>query len=100
MNATDLAIQEELRRRMGVPDTALYWAYTYLGWGDGTHPCWELVEGRPTSPIIGSNEFYTNILVFPNGQLQIYGQAPIQCASVEAAKELGMSTYLLTKEGG
>lgn len=100
MNEIDQAIQEELCRRMGIPNNGLYWAYTCFEWGDGTPPCWELVEGSETSPIIGTKELYTNVLVFPNGQLHLHGQAPIQCASVEEAKEIGITTYLLTQEGG
>jgi hypothetical protein len=101
MNEVDQAIQEELRRRMGVPNTRLHWAYTCSEWGAGTRPCWELVERiKGHQLIIGIHEFYTNVLVFPNGQLRLHGQAPIQCDSVEEAKEMGMTTYLLMKEGG
>ena len=44
---------------------------------------------------------YTGFVAFPDGRLLLaYHKEPIQCASVEAAKDLGMSTYLLTQEGG
>lgn len=68
-------------------------------WGSRGVRHWELVI-----PIkYGKTSFgtmYTSILVYPDGTLTIDGQAPIQCASVEEAKEMGMTTYMLTKEGG
>lgn len=41
---------------------------------------------------------YVGVLVYPDGAI-IIGDKRIQCTSVEEAKELGMSTYLLTKGG-
>ena len=101
MNETDKAIQEELLRRTGTPPE-LYWVYTDDSWCDGARPCWELVERSEANhlPIIGFRENYTNVLVFPDGRLKVRDNVFIQCASVEKAKEIGMSTYLLTQEGG
>ena len=99
MNATDQSIQTELRRRMGLPD-GLRWVYTCDSISDKPNPCWELVgSSNAGSPIIGFKQFYTNILVFHDGRLKVGDNVFIQCASVEEAKELGMTTYLLTKKG-
>jgi hypothetical protein len=101
MNATDQSIQAELRKRMGVPDGGLRWVYTCDSIYDKPNPCWELVESSNAgSPIIGFREHYTNVLVFPSGRLKVDDNVVIQCASVEEAKELGMTTYLLAQEGG
>lgn len=74
--------------------------YITRNWGRGHREIehWELVI--PTK--YGEASFgrrYVGVLVYPNGVLTI-DDKEIQCASVEEAKEIGMATYLLTKEGG
>lgn len=59
---------------------------------------WEIVV--PTQ--YGEDSFgklYTGVIAYLNGRLVINGQE-FQCDSVEEAKEMGMTTYLLMKEGG
>ncbi len=101
MNKIYQAIQEELCGLMGMPDNGLYWLYTDESWEANPKQCWRLVERfKDRQPILGLHERWTNTRVFPDGQLHLHGQAPIQCASVEEAKEIGITTYLLTQEGG
>ena len=67
-------------------------------WGSREVRHWELVV--PTQ--YGEDSFgklYTGVIAYPNGRLVINNQE-IQCDSVEEAKEMGMTTYLLMKEGG
>ena len=47
-----------------------------------------------------SGRLFAGVEVYPDGTLFIPGWGAIQCASVDEAKEIGMSTYLLTQEGG
>ena len=49
--------------------------------------------------VISPRARFTGITVQPNGRLSIGGQI-LQLGSLEEAKEVGMATYLLTKEGG
>lgn len=78
------------------------WVYTSDSSMGTFVPCWELVERiiNDATPS-GFHDHYTGIIVFPDGRLLVGNRPPtIDCDSMEAAKELGMTTYLLTKEGG
>lgn len=80
----------------------IVWVYTSYEVRGRFVPCWELVdrtkEGNYTAVL---RDYYTGITVFPDGRLLIGNRPPtIDCDSVEAAKEFGMTTYRLTKEGG
>ena len=67
-------------------------------WGSREVRHWELVV--PTQYGVDSfGKLYTGVCVFPKGRLVINGQE-FRCDSVEEAKEMGMTTYLLMKEGG
>lgn len=67
-------------------------------WGIREIRHWEIVV--PTRYGVDSfGRLYTGVLVYPNGRLVINNQE-IQCTSAEEAKEMGITTYLLTKEGG
>lgn len=85
---------------MGIPCDKLYWVFVDDSWCNGDGSRWELTaRSESRKSVIGVQVLYTNVLVLLNGQLLLHGQAPIQCASVEEAKELGVTTYLLTKKG-
>lgn len=80
----------------------IVWVYTSYSSMGTFVPCWELVERiRNDNHPSGFRDYYTGITVFPDGRLRIGNRPPtINCDSLEAAKEIGMATYILTKEGG
>jgi hypothetical protein len=60
---------------------------------------WELVDPIQHNGVHFGTR-YTGFVAFPDGRLLLaYHEEPIQCTSVEEAKELGVTTYLLTKKG-
>lgn len=83
-------------------DGTLIWDPNFVtpdwAWGSSKIGHWELVIPTHYGGA-SSGRRYTGVLVHPNGVLTIDGKK-IQCASAEEAKELGITTYLLTKEGG
>lgn len=82
-------------------DGSPIWDLNYVtpdwAWGSVVVRSWELTV--PTQYGVDSfGKLYTGVLVLPEGRLVINGQE-FQCDSVEEAKEMGMTTYLLMKEG-
>lgn len=79
--------------------TEAYWKPIMLSpqwlWGKEEVSHWELVT-TGDGPL---STRFTGVYAQPNGRLVIDGDV-LQFASVEEAKEIGMSTYLLTKEEG
>ena len=66
-------------------------------WGSMKVSHWEIVT-QTRYGVESFGKLYTGVRVFPDGRLVINGQES-QCDSVEEAKEMGMTTYLLTSEG-
>lgn len=81
----------------------IVWVYTSYSSIGTFVPCWELVEriaDATSTSGTGFRDYYTGVLVFPDGRLLI-GNRPsiIDCDLVGAAKELGRTTYLLMRGG-